>query len=156
MLERRNMADYYRSGASYLYRIDDQQAGYFLMEKCRGLTSAPQTYSTPQRPAYYNDIPAEYSTGYQRTAHTVQAGETLSAISRRYGVSVETLKKWNNLSDADHIRPGQLIYLDETIQIKSLQPILLPYETTGSPYGSIYHWSMPGTVLRRHPYRTNR
>ncbi|MBK6931066.1 MAG: hypothetical protein IPH12_09380 [Saprospirales bacterium] len=37
MLERRNMADYYRSGASYLYRIDDQQAGYFLMEKCRGL-----------------------------------------------------------------------------------------------------------------------
>ena len=40
------------------------------------------------------------------TVHTVKAGDTLSHISARYGVSVAHLKKWNNLS-SDLIFVGQ-------------------------------------------------
>ncbi|MGB5985108.1 MAG: LysM peptidoglycan-binding domain-containing protein [Desulfobacterales bacterium] len=38
--------------------------------------------------------------------HTVQAGETLYRISRKYGISVETLTRLNKISGTD-IQPGQ-------------------------------------------------
>jgi membrane-bound lytic murein transglycosylase D len=42
----------------------------------------------------------------ERLIHTVLQGETLFRISQRYGVTVEDLKRWNNLSD-NNIRIGQ-------------------------------------------------
>ncbi|MFA7445463.1 MAG: transglycosylase SLT domain-containing protein [Flavobacteriaceae bacterium] len=38
--------------------------------------------------------------------HTIRRGDTLSGIARRYGVSVNNLKKWNNLRSSN-IRAGQ-------------------------------------------------
>lgn len=43
-------------------------------------------------------------------AHEVQQGETLYSISRKYGISVADLRQWNGLSEADAIRPGQVLY----------------------------------------------
>ncbi len=40
------------------------------------------------------------------TVHVVKPGETLYRISRRYGVKVDTLRKWNKLPD-DIIEVGQ-------------------------------------------------
>lgn len=40
--------------------------------------------------------------------HTVQAGETLYSISRKYQVSVEDIKAWNKLSE-DSLRIGQIL-----------------------------------------------
>lgn len=44
--------------------------------------------------------------GNGSVAHTVSQGENLFRISQRYGVSVEEIKKWNNLPD-NNIRIGQ-------------------------------------------------
>ena len=46
--------------------------------------------------------------------HTVQAGETLYSVSRKYGVSVGDLLKWNGLE----LQPGQEIVVgyDETVK----------------------------------------
>lgn len=44
-----------------------------------------------------------------RKYHTVRSGETLSAIARRYGSSVNTLCKLNGLRATSIIRPGQRI-----------------------------------------------
>jgi LysM repeat protein len=41
--------------------------------------------------------------------HTVQKGETLFSISRKYNTSVETLRKINNLSNDAAIFPGNNI-----------------------------------------------
>jgi LysM repeat protein len=41
--------------------------------------------------------------------HTVQAGETLTGIARRYGIPAATLKTLNGLSDADAIYEGQVL-----------------------------------------------
>ena len=39
--------------------------------------------------------------------HVVKAGETLYQISRKYGVTVDQLKKLNNMGKDITIRPGQ-------------------------------------------------
>jgi membrane-bound lytic murein transglycosylase D len=43
--------------------------------------------------------------------HTVQKGETLLAISRRYDVRVDEIRRWNALSRAKNLRPGRRIKL---------------------------------------------
>ena len=44
--------------------------------------------------------------------YTIQSGDTLSEIAERYGVSIEQLCAWNNISNPD------LIYAGDTIKIK--------------------------------------
>lgn len=45
--------------------------------------------------------------------HTVRAGETLTTIAARYGVSVQKLMEKNQLADADSIREGQRLAIPE-------------------------------------------
>ena len=37
----------------------------------------------------------------------MRAGDTLSAIARRYGTSVAQLVSWNHIADPDRIRVGE-------------------------------------------------
>lgn len=43
----------------------------------------------------------------RRRRYTVQSGDTLSGIADRFDVDVDDLLRWNNISDARRIRPGQ-------------------------------------------------
>jgi LysM repeat protein len=43
-----------------------------------------------------------------RTMHTVTARETLFSISRQYGVTVQQLREWNNLS-SEELKTGQVL-----------------------------------------------
>ena len=57
------------------------------------------------------DLPADMpSTLSAESLHTVQPGETLFRIGRKYHVSVEKLRKWNNLLD-DTIEVGQKLII---------------------------------------------
>ena len=47
------------------------------------------------------------------TTHVVQAGETLSSIATRYGVSVKEVARANRLKDADMLRRGQKLLIPE-------------------------------------------
>ncbi|WP_409327968.1 LysM peptidoglycan-binding domain-containing protein [Staphylococcus pseudoxylosus] len=49
--------------------------------------------------------------------HKVVAGDTLYNISKRSNVSVENIKKWNNLKN-DSISKGQTLYLVKTYTVK--------------------------------------
>ncbi len=42
-----------------------------------------------------------------KLSHTVQKGDTLGRISKKYGISLKELRKLNNLSESQGIRPGQ-------------------------------------------------
>ena len=55
-------------------------------------TPAPSTVSKPFTPA--TNTKPNY-----KIIHTIQAGETIYRVSKIYGVSVENIKNWNNLSD---------------------------------------------------------
>ena len=58
------------------------------------------------------------STKTQNIVHIVKSGETLSAIASKYGVSVENIKKWNNLS-SDKLSIGQKLTINPTTQTSS-------------------------------------
>jgi len=45
----------------------------------------------------------------RRVYHTVRSGDTMYSISRRYGVAVEDLQRWNG---TDRIRPGQKVAVE--------------------------------------------
>ena len=43
--------------------------------------------------------------------HTVRRGDTLSAISQRYRISIADLRKWNGLKADDYLHPGQKLVM---------------------------------------------
>ncbi len=48
------------------------------------------------------------------TYHTVQSGETLTSISKRYGVSTEKLRAANGLDASAPLKSQQLIYIPKS------------------------------------------
>ncbi|MDX2368504.1 MAG: LysM peptidoglycan-binding domain-containing protein [Colwellia sp.] len=51
--------------------------------------------------------------------HTVRSGESLSSIAKRYNVSVEKLKRWNNIADINNILLGQKIKVIKSDNLES-------------------------------------
>lgn len=49
------------------------------------------------------------STG--KTYYTIQRGDTLYAISRKYSVSIQNIVNWNNIQNPNRIYPGQTLIL---------------------------------------------
>jgi LysM repeat protein len=66
--------------------------------------------SQPDSLAPPPDLPMEAKAG--PNVHVVKPGETLYRISRRYGVKVDTLRKWNKLPD-DIIEVGQKLIVGQ-------------------------------------------
>ncbi len=48
----------------------------------------------------------------ERSSHTVQSGDSLWSISRKYGVRLSDLIQWNRLPKAPLIHPGQTLFLN--------------------------------------------
>ncbi len=59
---------------------------------------------------------------HRRIGYTVRRGDSLSRISQRFRVSVESLKRWNNLQGKKYLQPGQrlTLYVDVTRQSGSI------------------------------------
>jgi LysM repeat protein len=64
--------------------------------------------------------PATPAAGQTTGIHVVQKGETLSSISRKYSVTVATVKQWNNLK-SDEIQAGQRLVVSNKAQQKPAQ-----------------------------------
>ena len=67
--------------------------------------------STPSKPATETkakpSAPSKSTASTEKQYHTVQKGDTLFRISKKYGISVEELRKLNNLSGDQALRTGQ-------------------------------------------------
>ena len=59
--------------------------------------------SSPSHPTTSSHVAPKVQT----ITHTVQRGEALSTIARRYGVSQRDLQNWNGIHNADHVMAGQ-------------------------------------------------
>ncbi|WP_447597879.1 LysM peptidoglycan-binding domain-containing protein [Nitrospira sp. Nam80] len=67
--------------------------------------------SMKSAPGIATDIPPDLAADLSaESVHTVQPGETLFRISRKYHVSVDKLRKWNNLL-SDTIEVGQKLII---------------------------------------------
>ena len=65
---------------------------------------------------------ASTSTNFTVQNHTVQAGETLYSISKTYGISVDDIKQWNNLSD-NTLNLGQVLSLKNAVN-STIKPVV--------------------------------
>lgn len=80
--------------------------------------NAPSTYTAPQPvPNAYGtpvgaNTQAPATTAPNRSFHLVQEGESLYAISRRYGLTTDQLRALNNLNNSSVIVPFQKLYVN--------------------------------------------
>lgn len=76
-------------------------------ERKRRLTEAGYDYDAVQE-IVNNTAPSEESDG-EYGVYVVQAGDTLTSIARKYGTTINKLKKENNIKNANLIYVGQVI-----------------------------------------------
>lgn len=85
---------------------DKQEIVDRLSAKIAGLMSQQQAASEPVRTSSRRT--SEY--GYE---HTVESGQTLSAIAAAYGVSTRAIIDANNLTNPNQLRVGQKLFIPE-------------------------------------------
>ncbi|MEQ9230651.1 MAG: LysM peptidoglycan-binding domain-containing protein [Cyclobacteriaceae bacterium] len=73
------------------------------------------------------------ATTSQQYIHLVQPGETLYAISRQYKVSVEDIKKWNNLT-SESLNVDQQLAINSKAEIKAPKKDLPPFARAKKHY----------------------
>ena len=63
--------------------------------------------------------PASFTHPYEKNSrrkigYTVRSGDSLARIGQRFKVSINTLKRWNGLSDKKYLQPGDrlVMYVD--------------------------------------------
>lgn len=64
--------------------------------------------------------------------HTVTKGETIYSVSKKYGVTVNEIKQWNKLADAN-LRIGQKLVVSKANSMAMYKPISVP-STPDTPY----------------------
>ena len=67
---------------------------------------------TPTKSENNNSVSPPNTKSPNRILHTVEAGENLFRIGQKYGVSVDEIKKWNNLPD-NNIKVGQKLIINK-------------------------------------------
>ncbi|MBN1890836.1 MAG: LysM peptidoglycan-binding domain-containing protein [Thermoflexales bacterium] len=89
-----------------------------IFQGTTGLPAATRTPVQPQPAAPVSPVASPGGQSLQSAAtsvpgqeHTVQLGETLYSISRKYGVSVAALQAANNLANPDNIKAGQKLII---------------------------------------------
>jgi LysM repeat protein len=55
--------------------------------------------------------PEDFPTAVPAQNHTVQAGETLTAIAQRYGVTVQAIVSANNIANPDRVAVGTVLII---------------------------------------------
>lgn len=122
-----------------LNKVGDQSYFDFLSKWCDELQASYYDGKEPNSKGDYKDLveqPEEKNTDESKSKdpcapstepgiHIVQKGETLYSLSRRYGVSLQDLRKWNNLVGTDIINVCQRLVVAD--------PSLTPPPATEAP-----------------------
>lgn len=100
-----------------------------LLSACTSTTrQAPvveRTQPAPARPA----VPAPQPVKEDRNHYTVQKGDTLMGIALDFGQNYRDLVVWNNLSDPNDIKYGQVLRVSPPVQVAQTAPVAAPPET---------------------------
>lgn len=106
LLERKAKADMRRS-APPMVKTPPKESTPSISELLGTASSSPSDAPTAPGPT---DL--QMDTKGSPNIHVVKPGETLYRIARRYGVKIDTLRKWNKLPD-DIIEVGQKLIVSQ-------------------------------------------
>lgn len=103
------IADRYGTTVELIKRVNNVKgnnirAGQDLIIPVATKTLASYSLSADQR---LHTAQQSRPSGHQKVLHVVREGESLWQISRKYGVGVRMLAKWNNMAPRDRIKSGQ-------------------------------------------------
>ena len=79
---------------------------------------AVEPYRPAPMPPQVDPKPVVVTPPAETTTYTVVAGDSLSVIARRYGVSMQEIMRINNISDPNVIRVGQRLQLPGAVDIE--------------------------------------
>ena len=113
-----------------------QKSQYALLSITIGLLSACST-TTRQAPVVERTQPAQVRPAApapqqareERNHYTVQKGDTLLGIALDFGQNYRDLQAWNNLSDPNDIKYGQVLRVSPPAQFAQTSPVAAPPET---------------------------
>jgi LysM repeat protein len=105
------------------------------------LAAAPTVVDKPAPMAAPATSVSATKSGGDPQKHTVKAGESLFAVARANNVSVEQIKRWNNLS-TDGLRVGQVLLVSEPTTASQPKP-----SVAGSPETA----GTEGTTIKEKP-----
>lgn len=155
-----------------LDQVNGRKLDKYLRQICTGekepeapaaatdIGKAPEVLSTTG-PRLEDNTAARGETPAPRPAassHTVRKGETLYSISKKYNVSVENLRAWNNKGNSNLIRVGEQLQVSQAAATEARIPAEpTGYEQTESPArapalvartaGDAYHIVRPGETV---------
>ncbi len=72
-----------------------------------GQTQSPNTNTAAVSTSTSNHLPSTQEEGSKSIEHLIQPGDTLYALSKKYGVSVDQLRSWNGLDESSILKVGQ-------------------------------------------------
>lgn len=75
-------------------------------------TAVSPTDSTEEAPE--PEKPEDFPTAVPAQTHTVQVGETLTAIAQQYGVTVQAIVEANNITNPDRVTVGTALIIPES------------------------------------------
>ena len=90
----------------------------YVGQKLKIYSSTPPSKTSSVTSTNTTNQTSSSSAKTQNIVHVVKSGETLSGIASKYGVSVNNIKNWNNLS-SDKISIGQKLIINPTKQTSS-------------------------------------
>jgi LysM repeat protein len=90
----------------------------------------PSQTVSPSANTIQNSPESTAETGTTTTIHKVKSGETLFAISNKYGVTIEELRTWNALK-GDKVTVGQALKIQKIVAV--IGDTSSPTSTTASP-----------------------
>lgn len=119
-----------------LERVNNQKFADHLLLACGKAPVSPATANTNNTVPSGFDYTGSKGTGTQQkpatsgpaTMHTVQPGETLYGIAKKYGVTVKQVQAWNKMGQSTSIRKGSQLQVSEAGA--SVTPS--SFESTGS------------------------
>ncbi len=117
---------------------------------------APPVETSVSSASVRNPAPAP-----EATTHTVQAGETLFRIAKRYGVSLDALIRANGIADVTRIHSGLVLRLNDLANsapqaasqpAPSSQPA--PAQAAAQPPAPVHHGDRERYIVRRGDFLT--
>ena len=80
--------------------------------------SFPYAYASNDQEEEYDDSPSAVTVKRtKKTSHTVRRGETLNSISKKYGVQIADLKRWNHIRRSSIMKGQRLIIMKEVREV---------------------------------------
>jgi len=105
-----------------LERVNNRVFADHLLLACGKAPVSSSTANVDKTPVPGNDYTGSKGSGAQTktsgatvaTMHTVQPGETLYGIAKKYGVTVKQVQTWNKMGQSTSIRKGAQLQVGET------------------------------------------